>query len=418
MLMLKKLILGCVVVFLFTCQKEEKQQSISLQSFDLPVPVDTKSKAVTLQEKRTYTLGALHASNEFKGARLNAFYQHKDSIIAVIQPENSPINDSPWYAFKLWADEVKNYTIYLKYQEGKHRYHPKWSKDFEHWTALNSRQVQQIDSVTVALNIAVGTEDLYIAAQPVQNSDIVNQWMQEKAKHPAVSLKTIGQSIEGQDINCLMIGHQKNKPTVCLIGRQHPPEVTGWFAQKEFVNYLLEDIALNQEFLSHFNLIVYPLLNPDGVDHGHWRHNLGGVDMNRDWAKYEQKENKQIAQSIVDYINEMESQLVLGVDFHSTYYDVFYENHDPSFELSLPNFKSEWIAAIQAAMPEESFKVSEIEIGKPISMDWFSRQFGAPGVTYEIGDKTPYPAIKRKAKFAAQEMMQLLLDKKDLLKNE
>ena len=42
-------------------------------------------------------------------------------------------------------------------------------------------------------------------------------------------------------------------------------------------------------------VIVYPLMNPDGVDEGHWRHNTGGIDLNRDWAHYNQPETRQVA---------------------------------------------------------------------------------------------------------------------------
>ena len=87
------------------------------------------------------------------------------------------------------------------------------------------------------------------------------------------------------------------------------------------------------------------------------------------------------------------------------------------FILIIPNFKSEWIEAIKQSMPQENFKVSEIEMGKPISMDWFSRQFGAAGVTYEIGDNTSQEAIKLKAKNAAITMMQLLLEWKNKADN-
>ena len=67
-------------------------------------------------------------------------------------------------------------------------------------------------------------------------------------------------------------------------------------------------------------------MNPDGVDLGHWRHNSGGVDLNRDWSKYHQKEIKTTVDFISKTLKASNSKLVLGLDFHSTYYDVFYTN--------------------------------------------------------------------------------------------
>lgn len=397
------------LLLIVACKEQNSNVMHSLKTFDLPVPVDTKTKEIKLQKRQTYNVDGVYASNEFKGARLNGFYKSNDSVFALITPEISPVNDSPWYAFKLWSDTNKDQEVYLKYKHGKHRYYPKLSDDFKEWKAIDSSRVEVLDSVTVKLNVPIGTTPIYVAAQPVQNSEMVNSWLTQKAEHANVKLTTIGSSSGNKAINRIEIGNTEGNPTICIIGRQHPPEVTGWFAQKEFVDFLLKDYDLNKAFLKEFNIIVYPLLNPDGVDEGHWRTGLGGVDLNRDWAYYYQPETKQAATSIIEYANTYKSDVILGVDFHSTYYDVFYENHDPSFNLTIPNFKSEWIDAIKESMPYEEFKVSEIEMGKPISMDWFSRQFGAAGVTYEIGDNTEKENIRLKAENAATSMMYLLL---------
>lgn len=402
------------LLFLVSCKKEEKvtkenAQNQTLKTFELPVPVDTKTKIIELQNRQTYKVDDIHASNEFKGARLNDFQKRNDSLIAEISPEIHPVNNSPWYAFKVWSDADKIQNLFLKYKHGTHRYAPKVSSDFKTWTVLDTTKVTVIDSVTVKLQLELTKDPIFIAAQSVQNSDMINEWMQVKAELPNVKMVKIGESTGGESINRLEIGNNPNNPTICIIGRQHPPEVTGWFAQKAFVDFLLGGYDLNNIFLKEFNVIVYPLLNPDGVNEGHWRTGLGGVDLNRDWAFYHQKETKQIAESIVEYANTYQSQVVLGIDFHSTYYDVFYENHDSSFDLIIPSFKGEWIDAIKKSMPYEKFKVSEIEMGKPISMDWFSRQFGAAGVTYEIGDDTTREKIKLKAQNAGIAMMELLM---------
>lgn len=411
LLKMHRYIIVFIVLLFVSCKEKEQKKSHKqvLQTYELPVPVDTKTKTIELQTRQTFKVDDVYASNEFKGARLNGFKKQNDSLLAKITPEITPINNSPWYAFKIWSDQDKTQDVFLKYEHGTHRYAPKISTDFKSWSALDTTKVTVIDSVTVKLQLDLKKVPTFVAAQPVQNSDMINAWMKAKAELPNVNMVKIGESTGGEPINRLEIGNNPNNPTICIVGRQHPPEVTGWFAQKAFVDFLLGGYDLNDLFLKEFNVIVYPLLNPDGVNEGHWRTGLGGVDLNRDWAFYYQKETKKIAESIVEYANTYQSQIVLGIDFHSTYYDVFYENHDPSFDLIIPNFKTEWIDAIKKSMPYEKFKVSEIEMGKPISMDWFSRQFGAAGVTYEIGDDTTHENIKLKAQNAGIAMMELLM---------
>lgn len=67
---------------------------------------------------------------------------------------------------------------------------------------------------------------------------------------------------------------------VLLIGRQHPPEVTGAIAMVAFVEQLLRDEEGPCElcaFHADTNLVIVPLVNPDGVDAGNWRHNFGAL---------------------------------------------------------------------------------------------------------------------------------------------
>ena len=112
-----------------------------------------------------------------------------------------------------------------------------------------------------------------------------------------------------------------------LFTRQHPPEITGFQAWQAFVERVFADDALASSFRQNFRVIVFPCVNPDGVDEGHWRHNLGGVDLNRDWAYYRQPE----VLTIVKWLQEhtLRDQVVWGMDFHSTQYDVLY-THDPA----------------------------------------------------------------------------------------
>ena len=58
-------------------------------------------------------------------------------------------------------------------------------------------------------------------------------------------------------------------------------------------------------------------------------------------------------------------------------------------------------------------KESPSNVTGPNSKNWFFTQFGAPGVTYEIGDSTPRDFIIQKGKASATEMMELLIFKTD-----
>ena len=156
-------------------------------------------------------------------------------------------------------------------------------------------------------------------------------------------------------------------------------------------------------------LLVYPILNPDGVDEGHWRHNLGGIDLNRDWAYYHQKETREVADHIVETVKKIKGKVVLGLDFHSTWYDVYYT---PARDLDIVNvdFTDKWLNYIKGKIPGYDPRDEPSGITQPVSKGWFVTQFGANGITYEIGDSTPKEFIKEKSEIAADGMMMILLD--------
>lgn len=376
-------------------------------------PVDTTDKAILAQTKQTFELKdiGVYVSNEFDGARLNDFNKLNDSTAQVsIYPENEPINNSAYYAFKAWSKESKPFYFSFNYPQGyMHRYIPKL-KINNKWSIIDSSQVFKNDSI-VTVKVQLDSNPVIIAAQEIQTSSDVNNWVTNliKGKESIVSYTFFGKSRLGKNLKVLNIskGAVKNKDVIVLLTRQHPPEVTGYYAFQNFVKTILENSELSNEFLSKYHVIAFPLMNPDGVDSGHWRHNMGGVDLNRDWSVYNQPEIKQTVSYINKALNKNKSKLILGLDFHSTFHDVFYTN-DKRDGTTLPNFISEWFKGIEDNI--QGYKVNEDSANsdKPVSKGWFLYGHNAVGITYEIGDATSKEDIQMVGRVSALQMMKIL----------
>lgn len=379
-------------------------------------PVDTTSKQIEIQTKQTYQLKDLgiFASNEFYGARLNGFVKENDSTAIVeIYPENIPINNSAYYAFNIWASIPKTFYFKFKYPEGyHHRYIPKLKIE-NNWSTLDSSFIFKKDSVvTIKLNLS--KEPILVASQEIESSSDVKRWYTDllKGKENFVKLKSVGKSLKGRDLPVLDIykGEKKNKEIIILLTRQHPPEVTGYYAFQSFLQTILNNSELSDQFLDRYRILAFPIINPDGVDMGHWRHNAGGVDLNRDWSFYRQPEIKNIVSFIDKTCKNDSGKIILGLDFHSTWHDVFYTNKTRK-ETTLPNFVSDWFAALEKNIPK--YKVNE-EAGnstKPVSKGWFLYGHDAVGITYEIGDATPKKSIELFGSVSAEQMMSIILSK-------
>ncbi|WP_461532481.1 M14 family metallopeptidase [Sinomicrobium sp.] len=379
-------------------------------------PVDTSDKPIVLQTRDTFYLPGLdvYLTNEFEAARLNGATQKNDSTLSVmVTPENEPINRSPYYAFKAWSPKAKKVYVHFQYPEKyKHRYWPKLKEEGQAWKFIDSTQVYK-EGKQVTIGVKLDKTPVTIAAQEVQSSTDVRKWYTELvAGKEYVHIEEYGTSKLGRKLYVMDIykGDKKDKPIVVLLTRQHPPEVTGYFAYQAFLKTLLAESGLSENFLSQYRVLAFPLLNPDGVDEGHWRHNAGGIDTNRDWAKYRQPEVEQAVRYIDKKVKESNGKVVLGLDFHSTYKDVFYTNTTRK-GTTFPNFIDDWFKALEANIPNYKVNESSGNSTKPVSKGWFLVRYNAVGITYEIGDNTPRDRIALIGKVTATEMMKLLLAK-------
>ena len=391
---------------LLTCHRASR--------YDFPVAVDTRTRPIELQERRSWTFGGLTVDNQFPAARLNGLTLTADTLLtALILPENEPINASPWYALRLTSDRARTVTVRLTYAEGvRHRYAPKLSVDRRNWTPAAYVRGPGEYTADVRVPLAAG-QPTFLAAQEIHSSADVTAWAGAlAAAHPQVRRFSAGRSKLKRDLPAfsLSAGPPDDRPTIVLLSRQHPPEVTGYLALQAFVEGLLDHPELT-EFLTRYQLMVYPLLNPDGVDLGHWRHTAGGIDGNRDWARYRQPETRQIANGLTELMRATGSRVVLGLDFHSTYNDVYYTHNDAvAHPLALPGLKDAWLRALEERLGG-GFRVNEEAepIGKPTTMSWFRTQFGAEGITYEIGDNTDRAFVRRKGRASAAALVEVLL---------
>ncbi|MFK8161037.1 MAG: M14 family metallopeptidase [Lewinella sp.] len=402
-----------LLVFLTACTSGAKR-------YNFPVDVNTSTKLIKTQEKKNYVFSAtgLTFDNLFAGARLNGVEKREANVYEInIEAENEPINPSPWYAFRIRAERSQEVVLRMRYPENvRHRYFPKISQNRKQWMPLDSSVVLVHPDKTgadISLSMVAGTT-LFLAGQEIINSDDVADWQKGMAFrhadviHPFVA----GKSKLGRDLPAFSIrnGPMDDRPTIVLLSRQHPPEVTGFLCLQAFLDGIL-DHPQREAFLEKYQLLVYPLLNPDGVDMGHWRHGAGGIDGNRDWAKYRQPEAREVANSIVSLAKESGSRVVLGMDFHSTYRDVYYTHMDEvQPPTALPGFKDAWLQGIEDGIGGD-FVINEDPemIGKPTTMSWFRTQFGAEGITYEIGDGTDRDFVRRKGLVSANALIEVLL---------
>ncbi|MFP8490064.1 M14 family metallopeptidase [Gracilimonas sp. Q87] len=413
------LIVAFLLVMLSSCKSTEEFTGFS---YDPPDVTNTTDKELTPQYKRVIGAGSpkVWVSNEFEGARLNDFYMKNDSLFEVfIQPENAPINNSPWYAFKIWSDTLRTAKIMINYQDATHRYVPKLHKADNLETTYFTKYKElsfEFDSTdgTAIIELKLSEDPVYISAQPLQTSSDLEADLavRDISGHDFVKLRSAGISKSGREILELEITEvnpDQTAPVLAIVGRQHPPEVTGYLASLSFLEELTSDSELAKEFRNTFVVKAFPMINPDGVDLGHWRHNAGGIDLNRDWKNFNQPETKVVRDALSWMKGHNKRRMFYAIDFHSTNENLFYPiNTD--IKTDPDNITQKWINFIKGDNKDVDFTVEEFDTSSPIAKNWFYHTFGIDAVTYEVDDQLDMKKLDKISKSAARSLMRLLLD--------
>lgn len=344
------------------------------------------------------TTASAEIAFDFEGASQSRCVIEGDRAFSIlVSPEHAPpINPSPWYAFRYTSQPGADLTVHVRYLEAKHRYPPKW-RGHGDTGSLAAAVTEDGKSVTLTLPAGSGivsSQELFDGARHALLLD-------ELAARDGVSRSTLGASHDGRPVEALRIGRPDAPRLVILLGRAHPPEVSGAVAMEAF----LRRIASEAGSLGDTQIIAIPLLNPDGVARGHWRANRGGLDLNRDWGEFTQPETR----AVRDWLAALPPTVrpVAMVDFHSTQRNLFYVQGEDETDAAQERFLAQWLGGQEQAIEGYPFTIERRNAnpGSGTSKNWFNVTYGIPAYTYEVGDETDRAAVVQAAEVLAGSLL-------------
>jgi hypothetical protein len=347
-------------------------------------------------------------TDDFDGARrgtctvLSANHVQLD-----IRPEDEgKINNSPWFAFRVTPTTADTAIVTLTYEGGSHRYWPKTSEDGQSWAPFpDTRVTTTEDRRRTEFTIPLADAPVYVSAQELITPAVYEAWNRKTVAETAIPLREFGRSLESRPIH-VFDSNAGSKDVLLLIGRQHPPEVSGAFAFFAFTETVFGDSALAQRFRDRFRVIAIPLLNPDGVIAGNWRHSQGHLDLNRDWGPFTQPET-QLVSELLDELDASGSSLRMFIDFHSTDKNTFYTQLEPT---NPPGFTRAWLGNAEPRIENYPFTNGEAPFkNATVAKNYIYARYGIPAVTFEVGDETDRAAVRDAAVVFAEELMRLML---------
>lgn len=330
-----------------------------------------------------------------------------------INPEtDDSINPSPWFAIRKskHSEDIKLEFDYKNYQ---HRYDPKISNDKKIWKKINQTNILKDENgKIIIINFSPSNEKEYISSQELITEDWYNDWFNYLGGLEKVKSELIGLSVLKKPITMFFVEENTNNPYILILGRQHPPEVTGAIAIKSFVNELISKNDLSESFLDNYNIIFVPLMNPDGVENGYWRYNENKKDLNRDWGIFSQPETKSVNNKLINFKDD--KKIEVFIDFHSTYKNIFYIS-DISKSHKLQNFLKNWLNNSKPDLLKIDYDYKIVNSMSPnngVSKNYIFNTYNIPSVTYEVSDVEDRDKIKKSSSILSKKLMQSLLELK------
>ena len=332
-----------------------------------------------------------------------------DYIKIFINPElDDSINPSPWFAFRK-SEHSKSIKLALDYKNYHHRYHPKISIDKKSWNKIDEANIlKKENGKIVVIDFLPSSQKNYVASQELITNFWYNKWYNELENSGRVRREVIGFSVLKNPIPMFFVEKNINNPYILILGRQHPPEVTGAFAMRGFINQLLNKNSLSDSFLKNYNILFVPLMNPDGVMNGYWRYNENKKDLNRDWGIFIQPETDAVNKKLTELKNK---KLALFIDFHSTFKNLFYIS-DIAEESPMKNFLEDWLLGSRKSLLEANYKyeiINSLNKDNGVSKNYIYNKYKIPSVTYEVSDNEDRDVIQQSSSILAINLMELLL---------
>jgi len=135
--------------------------------------------------------------------------------------------------------------------------------------------------------------------------------------------RVVGKSIRGRDLYAITPVNLTNKKTIVMFGRHHGDEGTANWIIEGFVNEYFADA--NASFRDEYQLLLYPMINPDGAM-AQTRYNANGRDLNRSWHAKASENFDEISdihgdlKKILDKVND---KVVVALDMHGSFTEDF-----------------------------------------------------------------------------------------------
>lgn len=191
-----------------------------------------------------------------------------------------------WFYFRLQGARDQEATIQIlnagdaTYADGWEGYRAVASYDREHWFRVET----EFDGKVMTIKHTPETDSVYYAYFEPYSWERHLALLGSVEQSEQVRVEDLGNTVDGRDLNLVIVGNPSAEKKVWIIARQHPGETMAEWLVEGTLNALL-DLAnpIARAILDKAVLYVVPNMNPDGSVRGNLRTNAAGANLNREW---------------------------------------------------------------------------------------------------------------------------------------
>jgi murein tripeptide amidase MpaA len=191
-----------------------------------------------------------------------------------------------WFYFRLQGARDQEATIRIlnageaTYPDGWVNYRAVASYDRENWFRVET----EFDGKVMSIHHTPDTDSVYYAYFEPYSWERHLALLGSVEQSDQVRVEDLGSTVDGRDLNLVVVGNPSAQKKVWIIARQHPGETMAEWLVEGTLNALLDPSnPIARAILDEAVLYVVPNMNPDGSVRGNLRTNAAGANLNREW---------------------------------------------------------------------------------------------------------------------------------------
>ncbi|HEY0311103.1 MAG TPA: M14-type cytosolic carboxypeptidase [Allosphingosinicella sp.] len=332
----------------------------------------------------------LSITSAFDGGNIRLVAAQGDCIDVEIQKDHQS-DFYQWFYFRVTGAKGRPLQLRIvncagsAYPHGWDGYRACLSYDRDTWERADTAYAGGF----LTISVTPETDSLWVAYFAPYTMEMHHDLVAEVAAAPGVAYRSLGKTLDGQDMDYLRIG--EGPLQVWLYARQHPGETMAeWWMEGALGRLMDESDPVTRILRRRCTFHIVPNMNPDGSRRGHLRTNAVGTNLNREWHEPSAERSPEVLcvrnamdETGVDFAMDVHGDEAIAANFLAGFEGI------PSWTERQQQAFDRFAAELVRVTPD--FQTSKgYEIAKPgqanmsMSTAQLAERFGAVSMTLEM----------------------------------